>query len=308
MGNNVCGYTSEDLDKSEITSSGAIDRTEKVLHAIFFIQAFFKARKLKRMFKKIKQELMLAKFQEFFEQNTAKWKKTKENQVAPYKMPIFRSHGQQKTNYFFGNLVHVNETKDKYLGEVDKNNRPHGIGVLVLSDGSIYEGEFVKGVRHGIGRIYHPSLEFYEGEWRDGTPNGKGKYKFADGLVYEGEWLDSQQHGFGKETKENEVYEGFFERGKKNGMGTLRTNYFVYKGGFKDNLFSGKGEMAWGDGRNYQGEWVLGKMHGMGLFEWKDGKKFKGMFEYSKKHGKGTLILPSGNQIDGEWFKGKLMR
>lgn len=309
MGNSVCGIPlKEDLEKSEVISPVKRDKTEKVLLAILFIQAFIKARKLRRNFKKKKEEEMLNRLKRFFDSSVnEKWNKN--NPPIP-NYPIQSCKPKELTElcYFYGKTIILPQKKEKYLGQVNGLNVPCGIGVLVSSDGSCYEGGFINGIKEGKGRIFHPSFEFYEGEWQDGVPHGQGKYKFKDNSIYEGEWQEGQPHGKGKETKENETYEGHFERGKRNGEGKLRTKEFVYVGGFQENMFSGKGKIEWEDGERYKGDWFMGKMHGFGVFEWKDGKKFRGKFEFNKKHGKGTLILPSGNQIEGEWANGKFVQ
>ena len=50
-----------------------------------------------------------------------------------------------------------------------------GYGILLLKDGSHYEGNF-----------------------QDGEINGKGERKYADGTVYKGEFKQGEKHGYGE--------------------------------------------------------------------------------------------------------------
>ena len=52
----------------------------------------------------------------------------------------------------------------EYAGDVF-NGRPHGVGVLALTDKGRYEGQFVAGKRQGQGKMFYPNGEFYNGSW-----------------------------------------------------------------------------------------------------------------------------------------------
>ena len=45
----------------------------------------------------------------------------------------------------------------------------------------------------------------------------------------------------------------------------------------------------WADGRRYDGEWELNKMHGYGVFSWADGRKYAGEYVDDKKEGRGIF-------------------
>ena len=49
----------------------------------------------------------------------------------------------------------------------------HGLGKLVLSDGTLY----------------------YDGEWKHNSINGCGTMIFKNGKMYEGHWLNNQMNG-----------------------------------------------------------------------------------------------------------------
>ena len=57
----------------------------------------------------------------------------------------------------------------------------NGMGKLVYSNGNIYEGEWVDGVRHGKGRLIQADGCSYSGEWFSDTINGYGTFETPDG-------------------------------------------------------------------------------------------------------------------------------
>ncbi|RHY34446.1 hypothetical protein DYB32_007677, partial [Aphanomyces invadans] len=73
--------------------------------------------------------------------------------------------------------------KDKYIGmcqggrpwgQGDWNeNRFDGTGVYTDADGSVYEGEFRRGLKHGMGKLTNPS-DVYQGEFQNGERWGVG--------------------------------------------------------------------------------------------------------------------------------------
>ena len=66
-----------------------------------------------------------------------------------------------------------------YEGEWDsKTNLRHGQGVMVWSDGSIYEGLWECDMANGLGRLIHTDGSIYEGEWKDDKAHGKGVYTY----------------------------------------------------------------------------------------------------------------------------------
>ena len=73
-----------------------------------------------------------------------------------------------------------------YVGPVDENGRPHGLGKETLSNGAIYEGNFIKGIKDGIGRYIHINCATYEGTYSNGLKNGRGNYTYTSGASYDG--------------------------------------------------------------------------------------------------------------------------
>ena len=167
----------------------------------------------------------------------------------------------------------------KYTGRF-QNSLPHGLGTVILLDGSSYRGEFAEGRLDGYG------------VFTDETNR----------LVYRGDFQDGMKHGQGEETNMDDgtVYSGQFEFGKRCGTGELLRNgqdrQVLYRGEWKDGLQNGEGEGSyeWFNGCDiqgwYQGAFSHGKMHGRGAVTTDGGCVYEGMWENDR---------PTG--IDCEW-------
>lgn len=96
----------------------------------------------------------------------------------------------------------VKETKsinyksgNRYEGEVDDKNLPHGNGVFTYTNGSSYEGEFEHGVRCGYGVFRWSTGDSYEGGWKDDKRHGEGVMKYANGRVRKGRFENNEYVG-----------------------------------------------------------------------------------------------------------------
>ena len=131
---------------------------------------------------------------------------------TPYESPLKSSSGRGKVLDGYGRC--------RYAGEW-RNDHWHGQGVYYCSDGTMYEGEFRKGVRHGMGKqtliptteeagdqlptiaalklvhgmdaLYRPCL--YEGRFKDGVWEGRGRLTFHGGFSVAGEFKPSPAGG-----------------------------------------------------------------------------------------------------------------
>lgn len=72
-------------------------------------------------------------------------------------------------------MLSYNENAELYLGQLDSAGRRSGIGRLLWTDGSYYEGEFEAGHMSGKGRLLQDLVGIYDGEWRKSRANGKGR-------------------------------------------------------------------------------------------------------------------------------------
>ena len=193
-----------------------------------------------------------------------------------------------------------------YVGYMDGNWQREGYGILLLNDGSKYEGTFKNNKFFGKGRLIKSIGEYYEGEFKNNKANGFGKLVKKNGAIYVGYWKNDKQQGKGEEIfPDGSRYEGSFFIGNKNGYGKISwLDGSSYEGEFRNNYFEGKGTYRWKDGRIYTGEWKDKKMEGIGYFEWPDKKKYFGQYFNDMKNGFGIYICNS-NKYEGEWRNGK---
>ena len=63
------------------------------------------------------------------------------------------------------------------------DNLPHGKGIYIFPNGTIYEGQFYKGNFHGEGKLKYPEKGEVMGKWENGKLIEK-TYKFEDDLIY----------------------------------------------------------------------------------------------------------------------------
>ena len=75
----------------------------------------------------------------------------------------------------FGPLRSVNMQGGTYEGTLNGQEKPNGVGMLLLDSGEVYKGEFQNGVIHGKGRFEDKSGNWYEGDFVQGKKHGKGE-------------------------------------------------------------------------------------------------------------------------------------
>lgn len=81
----------------------------------------------------------------------------------------------------------------------DKSDLRYEWAKIILDDGSIYEGECVKGIGQGYGTRTYMNGQIDKGKFFFNELNGQGKRIFPDGKIYEGEFnqgiipIDSKQ-------------------------------------------------------------------------------------------------------------------
>ena len=129
---------------------------------------------------------------------------------------------------------------DEYFGTVNTNSasgelQPHGYGVRLYSDGTVYFGSWVNGEYHTgpmwrsgtyyedvKGNLIKPTGAEYTGQWYQGMKHGQGVQLYPDGSKYEGEFAKGFEHGQGKKNYANNTsFEGRFRFGRKDGPGTM---------------------------------------------------------------------------------------
>jgi hypothetical protein len=68
----------------------------------------------------------------------------------------------------------------------------HGHGVLKYRNGSVYEGDWEKGMKCGQGKMTYNSGNFYDGTWKNNKRNGEGTMHWlTTNEKYTGNWDDN---------------------------------------------------------------------------------------------------------------------
>lgn len=178
-------------------------------------------------------------------------------------------------------------------GEALKSSRGYnGKGQAIYTNGDVYKGDFVDGVRHGSGDYTYTNKQpdgegppiAYVGQWEDNEKSGIGQQKYVNVGDYYGYWEAGKRHGEGVMTYTNlDVYSGNWECGQKSGKGT----YIVYK----------TGEKYVGDFKNGQlvrGKWI-----------YPNGSYFEGKFNQNKPKGAGSWHFANGNVVCGDYTQTK---
>ncbi|XP_041374852.1 alsin-like isoform X2 [Gigantopelta aegis] len=194
------------------------------------------------------------------------------------------------------------------------NGKLHGYGELKWADGRKYEGKFKQGLQHGYGVLSIPkegnTEETHEGNWKDGKLNGHARIRYVSGDCYEGCFKDGQRFGHGVFRQGQHmssianIYIGEWLQDKRHGYGVqddiLKGE--KYMGMWQDDCCHGKGIVVTLDGMYFEGNFVHNKLSGSGLMLTDDNSCYEGEFQdITQLQGKGTLILPTGDKIEGHF-------
>jgi hypothetical protein len=190
-----------------------------------------------------------------------------------------------------------------YEGEL-KDAKPHGKGVAVYQDSSVYDGYWNMGVRDSFGTYTTADKHVYTGEWENGFKEGEGILKFPNGNVYEGNFEKDRYSGKGVFTQPGGIkYDGQWKDGFQEGKGTYTyRNGSTYSGSWKAGKYHGYGTLKGPSGITYAGNWVNGIKQGQGSQTWPDARTYKGGWKSGKRSGKGTITWPNGSSFVGTWI------
>jgi hypothetical protein len=153
----------------------------------------------------------------------------------------YRGHFQNGVKEGYGIMLWKTRTYD---GEWVQD-KPHGQGRVVWSNGAIYTGNFQAGKYHGLGVYVWPSAKKFVGRWENGVKHGHGLYTWPNGKKYDGEYVNGLKEGYGRMTwADGSAYCGGFKRNKREGRG-IQTDFAgdVVHCGLWKNDFPYNGEL-----------------------------------------------------------------
>ena len=134
----------------------------------------------------------------------------------------FKKGTFEANNFALGTTLRRYQDGRIYMGSV-VNDRPHGQGVTVETDGSIFSGNWTDGKRDGFGFAALPNLDFFVGEFAgQSLKRGKALVTYENGDKFYGEIEDGQRIGCGAYLWENgTVYSGHWTQNEMAGRGFL---------------------------------------------------------------------------------------
>ena len=144
----------------------------------------------------------------------------------------------------------------------------------------------------------------YEGEWLNGMKCGRGIRLTECGGRYDGMWRDDMHHGYGRLINdEGDILEGQWKEDQLNGPGSYQwgDGTKVYNGNFLNGKMHGYGVQTWKNGQYYKGQYVKNRKHGVGEFKQANGTIYRGPFQRDKMHGQGEIEHVNGQKRKGQW-------
>lgn len=156
-----------------------------------------------------------------------------------------------------------------------------GYGELRYKNGSVYQGNWQKGMKWGQGKMTYSSGNFYEGNWEQNKRNGQGTMNWVtSNEKYTGNWIDNMQSGFGTHIwlDSSSAYK------------LLRNRYVGY---WENGLRHGKGTFYYSNGSKYEGDWHENFKQGHGKFTFEDGTEYDGPFEKDRMVNRVIPIRPA---------------
>ena len=219
--------------------------------------------------------------------------------------------GYFKNDSFHGNgkLIFKKGFTQKSIQGDFLNGKPSG-QIIETGENYSYEGDYYNGKREGYGKLINENVCSYEGGFKNGKKEGQGTIKLADFVLYRGGFKNDLKEGFG----ELSIRE---EHARVNQESPNLNNYIrfpvktdqppnpvKYEGNFTNDIFNGKGKLAFQDGSFYQGDFKKGRIEGYGSLVYPDEEVYEGFFKDNMKHGLGKYVLGrEGREYKGEFVQ-----
>lgn len=236
--------------------------------------------------------------------------------------------GKKLSSFYYKHEGHVYY----YFGEISgRLSGPHGYGLLYSTDGSIFEGNFLNGMKEGFGIVnygdeYDASRQVSViGTFSKNKLNGLAKKVWGDGGSIQGSWTNNKismaevyipnaagtfigsveyEHYDGSDRFKSNVLD---RRINMNGRSMLvYDNGDTLIGNFYKGSVSGKGVLKTKD-YIYEGNFDDNAFSGSGIQRFIDGKIVAGTWNKNKKTGEFTETGADGSKMNSFWNNGKLL-
>jgi hypothetical protein len=234
-------------------------------------------------------------------------------------------YNKDKNNDFKKIIIDYNGEQCLYNGELDKNKKINGKGLIYFVSGKKIEGNFIDGKLNGFGTYTDEFGTIYSGNFDNGILNGEGKIikikekidksinstqkndNLFNKITYIGNIKNFKKEGFGKEIGPDYIYEGNYHNDMKNGKGkiTFLNMGDYYEGDFINDKITGFGKYIWSNKHEYIGDFIEGDMNGKGKYKWPDGNEYEGEYVNNKREGEGKFKWNNGDVFKGLFHDGK---
>jgi hypothetical protein len=216
-----------------------------------------------------------------------------------------------------GNLTEgAGDDSASYYGQFLRG-KPHGKGQKKFADGSVYEGEWVGGLREGQG-VYH---YFVPAEHGAGVPFHVAPVRVSHFI------MDMRPTSSGSPTRPgttatsgsptrpgttatsgsfSPASPGGIAHNKAMGSGEAPVHGVkdTYDGGWTNDKPSGQGVLDMkSTGDTYDGNFAIGQQSGKGVCHYADGSTYEGRWRIGRRDGRGKITYGNGDTYDGEWVR-----
>lgn len=186
----------------------------------------------------------------------------------------------------------IYSSSHKYLGEVDENDLPHGMGICQLRNGCFYSGQFSKGQFDGFGKLLLPGGELVSGLFSQGK---LGKYSIMRKGSMSCEWYNEGETTIvfiqiGEESSAEIVLLQGYQIVKLH----LKERNIMFEGvtsNIFESDFSGWATLNFNKELLYCGQISNSSVNGYGEIYSQGGIKFFGQFKDNKKNGLSLQFL-----------------
>lgn len=216
------------------------------------------------------------------------------NAINPPIIPIFNKAFPSIIKSFYIDEISYKDGA-KFYGEVNNNNKPDGVGMLIWKDHSCYVGQFDNGQLHGYGIMFYEHGVIHMGKFAKGNYKGHACYideDYASFGLYD-HFDQIKEYGWHKNIKVNFNEEELIFKHINNG-------HYDYYGETKDSKYHGLGVLN-GSLSTYIGQFNEGIMCGIGIKIINDTEVYIGQFNHDIYNGYGLYITYDGKVKYGKW-------
>ena len=183
-------------------------------------------------------------------------------------LPVSSSNTQKDPSQSIA-LLTPSSIKESNLEQDNKKNSNYQEIEEIYQDGSRFRGYKLDGNKHGKGVLLLSNGSRYEGDWKNDVMSGLGKLYYSSGsLAYEGGFKDNKVHGKGIMHNErmNDLENNFEAKINFENFSKVGENWISFEGIFQNDMKNGIGKWHFSNGDVFIGEFKSDKVEGKGMY------------------------------------------